>query len=223
MKIVFDAYGTLWNVSQIEHACGMVVGEKDARPLLDLWRRKQLEYAFLRTVMDRYAPFEQITADALHFALESLRLEVSADSAQDLIQAWYQPEAYRDAGPMLQSLKGHERAILSNGDRVMLSRGVEASKLGEYLEAVLSVASTRRYKPHPDAYQLACNYWKADPQHIVFVSSNGWDVAGASHFGFHTIWVNRSGLPQEGLGARPLAVVASLAELPEALSQAGLA
>lgn len=222
MKIVFDAYGTLWNVSQIEHLCGVVVGERDAHPLLDLWRRKQLEYAFLRTIMDRYASFERITTDALQFALESLRLEVNSDASRDLIQAWYQPEAYHDAVPMLQSLKGHERAILSNGDPVMLSRGVEVSTLGEHLEAVLSVASSKRYKPHRDAYQVACNYWKVDAQHIVFVSSNGWDVAGASHFGFRTIWVNRSGLPQEGLGARLLAVVSSLAEIPVALRQAGL-
>lgn len=222
MHIVFDAYGTLWNVSRIEEACREEVGVQAAGALLELWRKKQLEYAFLRTVMGRYVPFERVTADALAFALASLQLQVSAEASRRLVEAWSHPEAYADALPLLQRLTGHQRAILSNGDPGMLARGVEATGMGEHLGAVLSVAPQEHYKPHPDAYQLVCDFWNVDPEDIVFVSSNGWDVAGASHFGFQTIWINRSDLPQEGLGAPRVARVSSLAELPSALDQAGL-
>lgn len=222
MQIVFDAYGTLWNVSQIEETCREEAGVEAASALLELWRKKQLEYAFLRTVMGRYAPFEHVTADALEFALASLKLNVSADASGRLVDAWSHPEAYPDALPVLQRLSGHQRAILSNGDPGMLARGVKATGMGQDLEAVLSVAPQKRYKPHPDAYQLACILWNTSPEHIVFVSSNGWDVAGASHFGFQTVWINRADLPQEGLEAQLVARVSSLAELPSALIQTGL-
>lgn len=219
MIVVFDAYGTLWDVGAIETACAQVVGPEYARRLLDLWRQKQLEYAFLRTVMDRYTTFEEITASALTYALASLGLEIPATAVSQLNQAWWTPEAFADARPTLQALDGQTRAILSNGDPAMLAAGVHASGVKTYLEAVLSVAPSRRFKPHPAAYQSVCDHFGQVSRTMAFVSSNGWDIAGATHFGFRTVWVNRLGRPREELGVRPGAVIGSLRELPAALPQ----
>lgn len=222
MPIVFDAYGTLWDVTQIAQACEEVAGPGNAGPLLDLWRRKQLEYAWLRTLMHHYASFEQVTTEALQFSLATCQLHPAPQAVQRLVEAWFHPHAYPDALPALGSLQAHSCAILSNGDPEMLRQGVAATGLGDVLAAVLSVAPAGRYKPHPAAYQRACDHWHTDPPHIVFVSSNGWDIAGASHFGFQTVWVNRSGSPPEALGVNPLAVVASLSELLDVLGPAGV-
>lgn len=217
MIVVFDAYGTIWDVGAIEKACAQVVGPDYATRLLDLWRQKQLEYAFLRTAMDHYTAFQEITASALKYALASLALEIPSTAVTQLNRAWWTPEAFSDAVPMLQALAGQTRVILSNGDPGMLTAGVEASGLEPYLEAVLSVAPSRRYKPHPAAYQRVCDHFAVSPDTMVFISSNGWDIAGASHFGFRTVWVNRAGRPPEELGAQPRVVVGSLRELPAAL------
>ncbi len=219
MIVVFDAYGTLWDVGAIQKACAQVVGPEYARRLLDLWRRKQLEYAFLRTVMNRYSAFEEITASALTYALASLALEIPATAVTQLNRAWWTPEVFADVRPTLQVLDGQTRVILSNGDPAMLDAGVQASGMEPYLEAVLSVASSRRFKPHPAAYQGVCDRFGEASSMMAFVSSNGWDVAGASYFGFRTVWVNRLGRPPEELGVRPKAIVGSLRELPAALSQ----
>lgn len=219
MIVVFDAYGTLWDVTAIETACAQVVGPEHAQRLLNLWRQKQLEYAFLRTVMDRYTAFEEITARALKYSLTALALEIPSTAVTQLNRAWWTPEAFADARPTLQALDGHTRVILSNGDPAMLAAGVQASGVEPYLEAVLSVASARRFKPHPAAYQCVCNQFGEAPNSMSFVSANGWDIAGATYFGFRTVWVNRLGRPLEELGVRPNAVVGSLGELPAALSQ----
>lgn len=224
MPIVFDAYGTLWDVTKIAHACEEVAGPDLAGPLLDLWRRKQLEYAWLRTVMQRYASFEKVTTDALQFSLAAWQLHPGPAGVQTLVDAWFHPHAYPDALPALRSLQGYACAILSNGDPEMLRQGVLTTGMGDVLAAedVLSVAPSQRYKPHPDAYQLACDHWKTEPTHIVFVSSNGWDIAGASHFGFQTLWVNRSGSPPEALGIKPLGVVGALSELLAVVGPTGV-
>ena len=219
MIVVFDAYGTLWDVGAIEKACAQVVGPEYARDLLDLWRHRQLEYAFLRTVMDRYTAFEEITASALKYALAVLALETPSAAVTKLNRAWWTPEAFADARPTLQAMAGHTRVMLSNGDSAMLTAGVQASGVEPYLEAVLSVATSRRFKPHPAAYQCACDRFGEAPNTVAFVSSNGWDIVGATYFGFRTVWVNRLGLPPEELGVRPDAVVGSLRELPDALSR----
>ncbi len=218
MIVVFDAYGTLWDVGAIEKACAEVVGPGHARKLLDLWRQKQLEYAFLHTVMDRYTAFEQITANALKYALASLSLEISAAAITQLNRAWWTPKAFTDATPTLQALERHTRVILSNGDPAMLAAGVQASGLDPYLEAVLSVAPSRRFKPHPKAYQCISGRFGEAPNTVAFVSSNGWDIAGATSFGFRTIWVNRAERPPEELGVRPSVVVRNLRDLPTTLA-----
>lgn len=219
MYVVFDAYGTLWNVSRIEAVCAEVIGRQHAQSFLGLWRAKQLDYAFLRTVMERYRSFEKITADALDFTIDAFSFDVNDHGRKKLNQAWFSPQPYEEAIDMLRTLKGHQRIILSNGDPQMLKTGVDAAKMDGLLDAVLSVAPSRHYKPHAAAYQLVCDHFGIQSSEAYFVSSNGWDVAGASTFGFNTVWVNRMQGPSERLGADPVAVIRSLAELPSVIKE----
>lgn len=221
MILVFDAYGTLWDVSQIQNACEAVVGPDQAPALLALWRHKQLEYAFLRTVMNQYTPFMAVTADALTFSLEHIGCTVTASDRRRLLQAWMEPQAFAEALPALSALAGHTRLILSNGDPDMLQAGVARTGLKPCLEDTLSVAPARRFKPHPAAYQLACDHCQATADHVYFISSNGWDIAGSGHFGFHPIWIQRSPGPCEALGVQPHAIIPHLADLPALVASFG--
>lgn len=218
MVIAFDAYGTLWDVNRLQEACVEAVGPEEAGPLLALWRQKQLEYAFLRTLMGQFQPFDAITEAALVYSLKARGLVLEESSRQKLLRSWWSPTPFPDAISMLQQLKGWTRIILSNGDPGMLSHGVAASHMDTVLDDVLSVLPAQCYKPHPKTYQLVCDKFRVRPDEVVFVSSNGWDVAGAHHFGFRTFWVNRYGMPVEGLDAEPVAVVPRLADLPAALN-----
>lgn len=210
---VFDAYGTLWDIQAIEEAVARVAGRARSGTVLNLWRQKQLEYAFLRTLMDRYEPFSEVTRQALSHTLAVCELKPSPGEEARLLDAWNHPTPFSDAKPLLQSLAGHRRFILSNGDPAMLDAGVQSSGLAPYLDGVLSVDRVRRYKPHPSTYQLVVDTVGIDPSRVVFVSSNGWDVAGAAHFGFRVIWVNRRGQIPEELSTRPWKVVARLDEI----------
>jgi 2-haloacid dehalogenase len=215
--IVFDAYGTLWDVTAIEAQCEALVGAQNASALLTLWRQKQLEYAFLRTIMNRYQPFWVVTQEALAYALDALGLSLAAHDRHTLLSAWLAPVPYADAIETLRSLAHHQRIILSNADPMMLTQGLTASRLDQVIDDAISVHDAQRYKPHPSAYQLVVDRYPRPLEDVYFVSSNGWDVAGASHYGFQSIWVNRQNRSQEHLGSRPVAVIASLHELAAVL------
>ena len=209
---VFDAYGTLWDITRIEAAVQRVQ-IPDSGSFLALWRQKQLEYAFLRTLTGDYEPFSVVTRDALQYTLESAGVRVAPKDREQLWAAWFHPHAFEDAAELLESLQGHGRWILSNGDPGMLAAGIEATGLGKCLEGVVSVDAVRRYKPHPDAYRLVIETANVSREDVIFVSSNGWDVAGATRFGFQTVWVNRSGAALDRLGIKPWRVVHRLADL----------
>lgn len=194
---VFDAYGTLFDVhaaiARYRHIAG-----PDADRLSDLWRSKQLEYTWTLTLAGRYADFWTLTERALDFALVRVP---SVDKAlkPNLLNAYLTLDAYADARAVLHDLKtqGRKAAILSNGTPHMLDRAVEAAGLGQDLDHVLSVDSIRMYKPRPEVYQLVTDAFHVAPAEVMFVSSNRWDVMGATAFGFRAIWVNRGGLPDE--------------------------
>lgn len=215
MVYVFDAYGTLWDLTPIQAAAVDVAGVSVSGEFLDLWRRKQLEYAFLRTIMDHYEPFSRVTADALEYVLSAYQLTPSEEEKAALLDAWNCPAAFADAIETLGQLEGHQRVILSNGDLDMLRRGVEYSALTPYLDGVFSVDSVQRFKPHPAAYQVILDALNVPLGEVVFVSANGWDAAGAAKFGFRVIWINRAHLPVERLSVVPWKVVSSLREAAE--------
>lgn len=209
--VVFDAYGTLFDVAGPSRA---LLGER-AEAVSQLWRRKQLEYSWLRSLMGRHADFAQVTAEALAYAMESLGIADEA-LAKKLLAAYRELPAYDDAKPALGKLraKGLKLAILSNGSPEMLAPMVQASRLAEALDMVLSVEDAGIFKPHPSVYQLACDELAMQPADIGFVSANGWDAAGAASFGFVVAWLNRRHEPVDRLPGRPEAQLRSLAELP---------
>jgi 2-haloacid dehalogenase len=223
--VLFDAYGTLFDVHSVVAAAEQLFpGQGDA--LSQLWRLKQIEYSQLRTLADpagaHYKPFWSVTLDALRHAARRLRLDLDLVGEKRLMDQYACLSAFPDARPALHALRELNLAadgrnlglgILSNGNPDMLDVAVKSAGLGEMFDHVLSVDAVRAYKPAPAAYALGTRAFDASPRDIVFVSSNGWDVAGAGWFGYTTFWINRAGGPIEELDAKPRGVGNGMADL----------
>jgi 2-haloacid dehalogenase len=211
--IVFDAYGTLFDVHSAVGQHAAKVGPEAAR-LSELWRAKQLEYSWVLSLAERYEPFWSLTDKALDYAFARCP---SVDPAIKplLLEAYRKLGAYPEVPVVLTTLRerGYRTAILSNGEPGMLAEAVASAGIESLLDAVLSVDAAKTFKTSPRAYQLALSAFGLEAREIVFVSSNRWDVAGAAAFGFPTVWVNRSGLPDEYVGLDPMAVVQDLGGL----------
>jgi 2-haloacid dehalogenase len=210
---VFDAYGTLFNVHAAIARHRDAVGP-DADRMSELWRLKQLEYCWMLTMTGQYDDFWVLTERALDYALARFP---SVDRAlrPTLLDAYFKLDAYPDAGPALATLKqrGLRTAILSNGSPAMLRGAVGAAGIGDKLDAVISVDAIRIYKTRPETYKLVTDHFKCQPRDVIFVSSNRWDVMGATAFGFRCVWINRSRFPDEY--GKPDATVDSLSKLPD--------
>lgn len=214
---VFDAYGTLFDYGSAAARCKDALGA-DWQGFSDLWRRKQLEYTWLRSLMGRHTDFWHVTGEALDYTLDLFKRQDPSLRAL-LMQQYLNLDPFPEVPAMLERLKAQKirTAILSNGSPTMLTAAVSSAKLGTLIEASLSVESVAVFKPHPSVYQLAVDKLAIPANKIAFMSSNGWDIAGAAAFGFRCIWVNRTGAPQENLPARPERQIKSLAELPSLL------
>ena len=219
--LVLDAYGTLFNVHSVV-ATSETLFPGNGNALSQLWRTKQLEYSWLRSLMGRYVNFNQITREGLQFACKSLGLDYPDDILARLEQAYRTLELFDDALAALQLFRRQQPtlklAILSNGVTEKLDAVVNFNQLDTMLDAVLSVDAVACFKPDPRVYQLACNQLRVNRDEVAFVSSNGWGAAGAKSFGFKTFWINRTSAPIEALGVKPDRVLNSLAELPAMLS-----
>lgn len=215
---VFDAYGTLFDVASAAAAARDALGER-WQPLAELWRAKQLQYTWLRSLSGHHLDFWQVTGDALDFALEALGLDGAPLRAR-LMASYEVLGAYPDARGALLRLRdaGLRLAILSNGAPAMLASAARSAGLEDLLEAILSVEEVGVYKPHPSVYRLAVDRLGVRAGEVLFVSSNGWDAAGAAAFGFQVAWCNRTGQPRERLPGPPAAVIRSLSELPALLA-----
>ena len=211
--LVFDAYGTLYDVHSVVQRCESFFPGAGQR-LSQLWRTKQLEYTWLRTLMRRYAPFSVVTREALAYSCEALSLRLGVTQMEALMAEYLMLSPFPEVPVALRSLKGR-KAILSNGSPDMLDPLVRNSKLE--LDAVLSVDEAKSFKPAPEVYEIAVRRLKVTKERIGFVSSNGWDAAGAKSFGFQVFWINRGGAPVERLPFKPDRAVTSLAELSEVL------
>lgn len=210
---MFDAYGTLFDPHAVQAECEQLFPGAGAE-LSRLWRTKQLEYSWLRSLINRYEDFWQVTEAALRFACASLRLSCRTEQHEKLMQEYLQLKAYPDVREALAALKGRPLFILSNGSPQMLRVLVENSGLGPAFSGILSVDAVKTYKPSARVYELAVKETGLAKADIGFVSSNSWDIAGAATFGFRTFWVNRSGTIEDELGVRPEGTLKSLAELP---------
>jgi 2-haloacid dehalogenase len=209
---LFDAYGTLFDIHSVLHRCEEQFPGHGA-PLTVLWRSKQLEYTWLRSLMGRYQDFWQITQDALTVSCQSLGLTANAAQIDPLMQSYLALRPFPEWDEALDNLAGTPLAILSNGTPNMLRSLVENAGWAGRFKHVWSVDAVKVYKPHPSVYELAMTALGAKSAEIVFVSSNGWDVAGAKAFGFHTVWSNRAGSPVEALGVEPDRIINTPLEL----------
>ncbi|MBC2837008.1 haloacid dehalogenase type II [Paragemmobacter straminiformis] len=220
--VVFDAYGTLFDVtSAARRAAAEPGGEAlgDAWPRLAAdWRRKQLEYTWLRTLIGDYADFATVTADALDWVLDAHDLTDPALRTR-LLGLFDTLLAFPEAPEVLSNLKasGYKLAILSNGTPAMLAQACTAAGIADRFDAVLSVESVRQYKPVHHIYALVEARLGAKPAQTLFVSANGWDIAGAAHFGLWTAWVNRDAAPVDRLPQRPAHIVPDLTHLARLL------
>lgn len=212
--LLFDVYGTLLDVHGVALRAEALFPGK-GRALSMLWRDKQLQYTWLRTLAGRHADFWQVTGEALDYAGESLSLPLSPSLRDELLGLYLRLPAWPDAAAALRDLRGrgYRLATLSNGTPQMLEAALGAAGLRGLLDAVLSIEAAGRYKVAPEAYRIAVEQFGGPPSDFVLVSSNGWDVAGAGHFGFRTFWVNRAGAPVERLGIAPSGIGASLSDL----------
>ncbi len=214
--LVFDAYGTLFDVHAVVQRCDAFWPGRGAA-LSQLWRAKQLEWTWQRSLMRRYVPFSQVTLDALRYACEALGLACGAEQADALMAEYRRLATYPDVADALVRLRpGRKLAILTNGSPDMIEPLV--AHHGLRFDAVLSVDELAVYKPAPEVYALAVRRLGVAATDIGFVSSNGWDALGAKSFGFRAWWINRAGAPLDRLDARPDGLLRGLGELPQALA-----
>ena len=211
---VFDAYGTLFDVDAAARHCRSELGDR-WQPLAETWRLKQLQYTWLRSVMGRHADFWRVTGDALDYAMDSLGLDDDAlrDRLMDLYLAL---DAYPEAKGVLAQLKsaGMKTAILSNGAPDMLEAAVNNADIADLLDAVLSVEEVGVFKPHSSVYRMGEDRLGLPAGRMSFQSSNAWDAAAASAFGYRVIWVNRFGQARERIPDPPHVEIETLEGLP---------
>ena len=207
---VFDAYGTLFDVHSAASRYQARLGEQ-AQAVSALWRTKQLEYTWLRSLMQRYVDFWKVTQDALDYALDSHGIDDNS-LRKDLLSAYHELSCYPEVPETLSKIKqmGLGTAILSNGSPEMLEAGVSNSNLEKVLDSIISVDTIEIFKPSPIVYQLATDQLSCNPEEILFFSSNAWDVSGAATFGFQTVWVNRFGQAPERLPGTPVMEIKTL-------------
>ncbi len=210
---VFDAYGTLFDVHSAVARHRDLVGPQADRMSM-LWRTKQLEYTWTRSLMGAYRDFDRLTEDALDFAAATCGgITVHARAA--LLNAYATLSAYPDVIPALETLRarGAHAVILSNGTARTLGGAMRSAGLTNLLDPPLSVDPLQQYKTVATAYDLVCIRYGVAPDAISFQSSNRWDIAGAARFGFRTVWINRAGAPDEYPDLPAQRVITSLLDL----------
>ncbi|MDZ4093777.1 MAG: haloacid dehalogenase type II [Paracoccaceae bacterium] len=217
---VFDAYGTLFDVAAAARLAAAEPGQNRLAAvwprLAEDWRRKQLEYTWQRAITGDHVDFARVTADGLDWALEAQGLADAALRTR-LLALYDELPAYAEVPAMLAALKaqGLATAILSNGTPAMLAAATRSAGIAVHLDAVLSVETVGVFKPDTRVYDMVGAHFGTRPDQVLFVSSNGWDAAGASRHGFTTAWVNRARAPMDRLPAPPAHVLDDLTTIPD--------
>lgn len=215
--VVFDAYGTLFDVGAATSRCRDVLGDR-TEALSALWRAKQLEYSWLRSLRGDFVDFWHVTGEALDYALDAHGLGDPALRSR-LMELYFVLGTYPEVPEMLRQLKaaGVRTAILSNGSVSMLVAAVQSAGVHDLMSEIISADAAGIFKPHPSVYQLAVDRLNLPAEKMVFVSSNTWDASAAARFGFRVVWVDRLGGRLDRLPGEPIARIASLAALPPLL------
>lgn len=212
--VLFDAYGTLFDVYSVAHAAEQLFPGRGEMLAL-LWRDKQIEYTRLLTMSGRYRSFWDITCASLRYAVQRFDLALDAAGEAHLLNQYRHLSAFPENKPVLTALKkrGIPAGVLSNGDPAMLAVAVKSAGFEELLSPVLSVDAVKRFKTDPAAYGLGPQALGLPVREILFVSSNGWDAIGATWYGYTTLWVNRAGLPLEQLDTAPTRIGSTLRDV----------
>jgi 2-haloacid dehalogenase len=226
--LVFDAYGTLYDVQSVQAQAETLCPGK-GEVITHVWRLKQLEYTWLRSLLQEYEDFWAVTRASLDFALRAAGVEPNDAICGALMENYLHLDLYPEAREALAALAGRKLAILSNGTPRMLQKLVRNSGLNRWIEAAISIDGVRTYKPHRSCYALVEPVLEVPKEEVLFVSSNSFDVVGAKAFGFKVAWIRRSGGSgpatmlgmlrgrAEELGHAPDHVVSALSELPKLL------
>jgi 2-haloacid dehalogenase len=213
---VFDAYGTLFDVHSVVTTLQAVTADATAVSLL--WRAKQLEYTWLRSLMKRYVDFWTVTDEALRFALKHHGIKLSARQQAVILEAYLHLSTYAEIPATLEALAPRSCVILSNGSPAMLEAAVTSSGLTGRFAHILSVDPLQVYKPDPRVYALAALTLELPKEAIAFVPSNAFDVMGAKAYGFQVAWINRAKAQPDELGLAADIVLSRLDELPQAFA-----
>jgi 2-haloacid dehalogenase len=218
--LIFDAYGTLFDVAGAARAAAA-----EAPALAGIWprlaadwRAKQLEYTWLRAIMGDHRDFAGVTADALDWAMAAQGVDPALRAR--LLALYDDLPAYPEVPGMLAALAGAQKAVLSNGTPAMLQRACDSAGIAGHFAALISVEAVGIYKPASAVYDLVGTRMGCARDRVMFISSNGWDVAGAARYGFCTVWVNRAGLPVDRLSDGPAHIIPDLSYLPALWSAA---
>lgn len=201
---VFDAYGTLFDVYSVVKKCNDMFPDKGDE-LSVIWREKQVEYSFLRQLMGKYATFFEITKEALQYACEKVGVELSKEHEEELLNDYLKLDVFPEVKEVLQQLQENKCkvAIFSNGSSDMLDPLVKHAQLDKLIPHVISVDAIKQYKPTPASYNLVLEELGVKREEVLFMSSNTWDIAGATSFGFNTVRINRKSVIMDKLGVQP--------------------
>ena len=210
--IVFDAYGTLFDVNSAAEKCKDKIGDK-WETFANYWRTTQLEYTWLRSLMKKHKNFWQITEDSLDKSMETFQIDKSLRN--DLLNLYKELSPYPEVKNVLENLKkkSFKLAILSNGTPELLNHLVKSSDLENLFDDIFSVEEVKIYKPDPKVYDIPVNKYKVSKGEITFLSANTWDVSGAGNYGYNSIWVNRNNSVFDKLDYKPKNEVKNLKQL----------
>jgi len=210
--IVFDAYGTLFDVNSAAEKCKDKIGNKWEN-FANFWRTTQLEYTWLRSLMKKHKNFWQITEDSLDKSMETFQIDKSLRN--DLLSLYKELSPYPEVKNVLENLKkkSFKLAILSNGTPELLNHLVKSSDLENLFDDIFSVEEVKIYKPDPKVYDIPVNKYKVTKGEITFLSANTWDVSGAGNYGYNSIWVNRNNSVFDKLDYKPKNEVKNLKQL----------
>tara|TARA_Y100001970_G_scaffold217491_1_gene266426 strand:+ start:214 stop:876 length:663 start_codon:yes stop_codon:yes gene_type:complete len=210
--IIFDAYGTLFNVNSAAEECKNKIGEK-WEPFANYWRTTQLEYTWLRSLMNRYEDFWKITEDSLNKSMKVFQIDMSMKN--ELLNLYRVLSTYPEVKETLKNLKekNYKLAILSNGTYSLLDELVKSNNLENIFDDILCVEDVKTYKPHPDVYNILVDKYQSEKNQLLYLSSNTWDVSAAGNFGYNVIWVNRKKNIFDNLDYKPLTEIKDLGNL----------
>ena len=210
--IIFDAYGTLFDVNSAAEKSKNKIGDK-WEAFANYWRTTQLEYTWLRSLMHRHKDFWQITEDSLDKSMKVFN--INKDMKTELLNLYKKLSPFSEVKETLENLKKKEikLSILSNGTPELLNTLVVSNKLETIFDDIFSIEEVRIYKPDSKVYDLPVNKYKIKPDEIIFLSANTWDVSGAGNYGYNSVWVNRNNTVFDNLDYKPFKEIKSLQQL----------